>query len=500
MSARVLTILHMSDLHRSQNAPVSNDMLLSCLLIDLEKQQDENPAIPKCDVVVVTGDIIRGSPIDDANFSVTLTEQYEEAKDFLIRLSEKLFDGDLSRVFVMPGNHDVCWHICKQSMELADTKDLKNVSVSELLGGINSRYRLSLDDAYAKLYHIKDWELYKSRLKYFKAFFDDFYKTQGYTFSYDDNEQVVNFVTSDNRVMFTGFSSLYGNDCYDRRGRICTDAVARNGLRIRKSALNDIPLKIAFWHHGLESSEYNIDHLNRHEVLPLLIDRGYVLGLHGHQHKGNIVSYEYHLDPERYMPIISAGSLCAGSQEIPEGHRRQYNVIEIDEENFKIKIHVRDWLGNTSFTPARLREFSDKSWTEKELPLLRETEGRKGVLSKISIDLDKADYLIRDAKYNEALGLLIEMPHDIPIVKKLLIECLPKLGKWDELIALIPKPGRLNELDIIVDALCKRNKFDVADQRISEYKKDIASCDDKGFIDDLEKKVIAEREFANRRR
>lgn len=89
----VLTILHLSDLHRSQNAPVSNDMLFSCLLLELEKQRVEDPVIPPCDVAVITGDIIMGATVDDRNASETLTKQYQEAKGFLIQLSEELFDG-----------------------------------------------------------------------------------------------------------------------------------------------------------------------------------------------------------------------------------------------------------------------------------------------------------------------------------------------------------------------------------------------------------------------
>ncbi|TET19292.1 hypothetical protein E3J74_06935 [Candidatus Bathyarchaeota archaeon] len=491
----VLTILHLSDLHRSQNAPVSNDMLLSCLLLDLEKQQHENPAIQKCDVVVVTGDLISGAPITDTNVSETLAKQYQEAKGFLIQLSNELFDRDLSRVFVVPGNHDVCWQLCRQSMECVEANGRKNLS--ELLRGANSPYRLSLEDL--QLYRIKDFDLYKSRLKYFKEFFDDFYKMQGYKFSLENNEQAVNFVTSDRRAMLTGFSSLYGNDCYDHRGRIFTDNVARNGLRIRESALNNIPLKIAFWHHGLESSEYNIDHLNRKEVLPLLIDRGYVLGLHGHQHKSNIVSYAYHLNPERFMPIISAGSLCADPQAIPSGYRRQYNLIEIDETDYKVKIHVREWFSNTSFTSAKLQEFGGKSWYEMDLPLLREiAQRRKKVLSEISPSLEKAELYMREKKYNEALGLLAELPDDIPIVNRLLTECLYELGRWDDLIGLIRKPRNPNELSIVVDALCKKGKFDSADQTISECKRDTLTYD-KGFIDALEKRVKAERRIAIRR-
>ena len=491
----MLTVLHLSDLHRSRNAPVSNDMLLSCLLLDLEKQQHEKPYIHKCDVAVITGDLISGVAIDDDNYSSALIDQYQEVKDFLIKLGYELFDGDLGRVFVVPGNHDVCWQLCKQSMETVEVPHRKNVS--ELLKGAESPYRLSLNEL--KLYRIKDFNLYKSRLKFFKDFFDDFYKIQGYEFSLEDNEQAVNFVTSDRRVMFTGFSSLYGNDYFDHRGRISVDNVARNGLRIRESTLNDIPLKIAFWHHGLESSEFSIDHLNRKEVLPLLIDRGYVLGLHGHQHMSSIFSYAYHLDPERFMPVISAGSLCADPQAIPSGYRRQYNLIEIDETNFKVKIHVREWFGNTSFTSAKLQEFGGRSWHEMDLPLLgEEIQRRKEIVYKISPSLEKIELYMREKNYNEALSLLKELPHDFPIVNRLLIECLYELGRWNDLIELIQKPKNQNELSIVVDALCKIKKIDGAEVTIAEYKRDKLP-QDKGFLEALEERVRIERKIGVKR-
>jgi len=491
----VLTILHLSDLHRSQDAPVSNDMLLSCLLLDLEKQRFEDPVIPACDVAVITGDLIMGAPVDNANVSETLTKQYREAKCFLIQLSEELFDGDLSRIFVMPGNHDVCWQICKQSMEPVETDG--RIDLQKLLEGVNSPYRWSWDDR--RLYRIKDLDLYKSRLKYFKEFFDDLYRMQGYKFSLEDNEQVTNFVTADQSALFTGFSSLYGNDCYDRRGRILTDNVARNGLRLRKSDLIDIPLKTAFWHHSLESSEYGVDHLNRNEVLPLLIDQGYVLGLHGHQHRSGVVSFAYHLDPERFMPVISTGSLCANPYSIPSGYRRQYNLIEIDEIDCKTKIHVREWFDNTSLTSAKLQEFGGKSWTKKDLPLLREiTQRQVQVLENISPSLDKVELYMREKKFEDALSLLRKLPQNIPIVRRLLIEALHALGRWDDLIGLISRPMNPDELYVVVDALCKKGAFDPVNLMISECEKDKLTYDE-GFINALRKRVEAEKEVAIKR-
>ena len=490
----VLTILHLSDLHRSPIAPVSNDMLMSCLLQDLEKQKSEDPVIPACDVAVITGDLIMGVEYDDANFSETFASQYREAKSFLIRLSQELFAGNIGRIFVTPGNHDVCWQICRQSMESIETTG--RIDVSRLLEGVNSPYRWSWGDL--RLYRIRDFDIYKSRLRYFKEFFDDFYKTHGYTFNLEDNEQVNNFVTEDQKMLFTGFSSLYGNDCFDHRGRISSDCVARNGLRMRKYETANIPVKIAFWHHSLESSGYGVDHLNRDEVLPLLIDQGYTLGLHGHQHKSGVVSFAYHLNPEGFMPVISSGSLCADQYSIPQGYRRQYNLIEINEVECKAKIHVREWFDNTRLVSARLHEFGGKGWIVKDLPLLRDEIKRKSqILEKTLPLVDKAELLLREKKYEDALGLLKKLPQDMPIVRSLLVETLHSLARWDDIVRLISKPLNPNELSVVVNALCRKKDFESANLFIRECERDQLTYD-KIFINLLWKRVEAEKEVALR--
>jgi len=469
-------------------------MLLSCLFLDLEKQQAEDPPIRKCDVAVVTGDLITGAPIGEVHVSETLTKQYQEAKSFLIRLSQELFDGDLRRIFVVPGNHDVCWQLCRESMEIVEENG--RMDLPNLLEGVNSPYRWAWNDRC--LYRIRDFDLYESRLRHFKEFFDGLYEEQDYKFSLEDNDQAINFVTPDGKALFTGFSSVYGNDCYDRRGRISADNVARNGLRLRESALNHIALKIAFWHHSLESSEFGVDHLNRSEVLPLLIDRGYVLGLHGHQHKSGIMSFAYHLDPKRVLPIISCGSLCANPQSIPLGYRRQYNIIEVDEESYSAKIHVREWFGNTSLTAARLQEFGGRSWSEVNLPLLRDrAQGHIQVLNDVSDSLDNIELLMREQQFGKAYPLLGELPQNIPIVRRLLTETLHALGRWDELTEVIERPTNQYELGAVVDALCKRGNPDGADQMISECEKDALTYE-KGFLDSLKKRIQSERAILSR--
>jgi len=439
----------------------------------------------------VTGDLVRGASINDTNFVETIRRQYQEAKNFLTRLSDDLFEGDIGRVFVMPGNHDICWPLCKQSMEVVESS---NIDVQELVNGASSMYRWSWNEL--RLCRITDVATYKRRLVFFKEFFDDFYKTIGHVFSLEDNDQSSNFVTPDEKALFTGFSSLYGNDCHDRRGRIFADNVARKGLSLMESELKDIPLKIAFWHHSLDSPEYGMDHLNSTEILPMLIDQGYVLALHGHRHRSGLVSYAYHLDPDRVMPIVSAGSLCASPEGIPAGYRRQYNVLEIDDTSCKAKLHVREWFGNTSFAAARLSEFGGKSWRAIDLPLLREVVQRPVQRFRgLDHSIDAAELLVRERKFDSAYSVLKELPMDVAIVRRLWVETLHSLGKWDEIISAIKMPGNPDELGVFVDALCRKKNFDQAQQTIEDCELD-ASTYDAGFLEELKKRVRAEREAA----
>ena len=485
----MLTILHLSDLHRAEDAPVSNDMLLNCLLTDVENHSRGQPSISKCDVIVVTGDIIKGARADDANYADTLRKQYQEAKTFLTRLCEELLGGDLARLFLVPGNHDVCWPLSKQSMEAV--RPSSPADTLPMLEQVNSPYRWSWKEC--NLFMIRNTEDYKNRLVFFKEFFDDLYRNQSYKFSLDEKKQATHFVTPDRKALFSGFTSLVGNDCFDRRGRISLDAVAANSLKLRESSARNISLKIAFWHHNLDSMGFRTDHLNSSEALPMLIDQGYVLGLHGHQHRSGVISFSYHSDPNRFMPVISAGSLCAGHDDIPPGYRRQYNVLEIDEKKFSVRVHVREWLGDTSFVAARPYEFGGKTWNDVSLVLLKgATRGSIADLDALSNRIDEAEILVRKGESRKAWEILKELPNEIPIVRKLSVETLHSLGDWDALLDMVKNPLNADELGMAVDALCKKGDFDGAEGLVQKCESDTLGYD-RRFLEELKKRVQAER-------
>ena len=117
-----IKIIHISDIHRDKVNPISNEALLASLLLDIEKYKDLG--IEKPDLLLVSGDIVRG-----IGFNETVDElekQYNEAFLFLEELSNELFNGDKSRIVIVPGNHDVNWLTSKNSMDLIDDQKVIN--------------------------------------------------------------------------------------------------------------------------------------------------------------------------------------------------------------------------------------------------------------------------------------------------------------------------------------------------------------------------------------
>ena len=112
----MFTILHISDLHRSPTDPIENSTLLGSLLSDLDRYTIESTSIPAPDAAIVSGDIIQGVNLNFAGYADELTRQYDAAFNFLATLADRMFEGDRSKVVIVPGNHDVCWNTAKSAM------------------------------------------------------------------------------------------------------------------------------------------------------------------------------------------------------------------------------------------------------------------------------------------------------------------------------------------------------------------------------------------------
>jgi len=72
-----IAILHISDLHRNPLQWVSNDALLNSLEYDFHRYSGEPLPIPKPNLIIVSGDIVKGIQEDEPLDQIKL--QYNEA-------------------------------------------------------------------------------------------------------------------------------------------------------------------------------------------------------------------------------------------------------------------------------------------------------------------------------------------------------------------------------------------------------------------------------------
>jgi predicted MPP superfamily phosphohydrolase len=122
----IISILHISDLHRSPENKITNSALLSSLVTDNDKYTSEEPRLIKSpDLIIVSGDLIRGS-VKETGSEKEVEDQYREAEEFLDMLCKQFLDNDRSRLVIIPGNHDIDWKYSKASMHKMETSKVFN--------------------------------------------------------------------------------------------------------------------------------------------------------------------------------------------------------------------------------------------------------------------------------------------------------------------------------------------------------------------------------------
>jgi predicted MPP superfamily phosphohydrolase len=169
----IVSIMHISDLHKSPQD--SYESLFQSLVDDCNVYSTNN--IKKPDIVVVSGDIIRGGSPDE------IVVQYSEVKDFLEKIVIHFLEGKKERIVIVPGNHDIDWNISKASMQkIENTKE----NFEMYRKGIPNIIRWAWEDF--SFYKINDTELYNKRMESFVIFYNNFYNGIQ-TYSIDPKEQ-----------------------------------------------------------------------------------------------------------------------------------------------------------------------------------------------------------------------------------------------------------------------------------------------------------------------
>lgn len=461
--------MHISDLHRSPQEPISNDELISALVSDHDSYLSESPAIPAPEAIVVSGDIIQGVPRGTANHESKLTGQYATAEAFLDELVRRFLNGDRSRLIMVPGNHDVDWNTAFAALTIVDKPNMPH-DLTTALFAEGSEYRW--DWKYQTLYRITDPALYERRLAAYEKFFERFYAGSSVPVKVQTGGDANLFSLCGNRIGVAAFNSCHGNDCFAYHGMIRKEAVARSHL-----ALNDMghvfDLRMAVWHHSIEGAPYRTDYMDVN-IVRSMIGRGFRVGLHGHQHKAQAGGQQVWLSNQEKMAIASAGSLCAGTRELPTGTYRQYNLIEIAGDFHSARLHVRQMSVANLFSPARLSDFGGKSFIELDWTPPRNIVG--AIINADTIrtqkTIEEAELAVKTGDSKRAIPILRHLPLPADSYQReLLLNAATNAQDWQTIIDVTDPPLSIAELVKRVDSLSRLTRLTEAFDALNLHSK-----------------------------
>lgn len=459
------SILHISDLHRSTEDSISNDELISSLRADRFRYVSEEPSIRLPDAIIVSGDIIQGVQLNTKNYLEELNNQYVVAEDFLVRLCDEFLDGDRSKLIIVPGNHDVDWNTARQAMQEVPLESEPRLNQAFREDGI---YRW--DWKSKTFYQITDKKLYAKRMDPFWSFAERFYANSPGILKFSKNADFNLFELHSGRIVVAAFNSCHGNDCFASHGYINPQAISECHLTIG-SLQKPFELWLSVWHHNIEGPPYRTDYMDIN-IIKNMIGRGFRVGLFGHQHRNQAEPHHIFLPDKETMAIISAGSLCAGSNELPTGCYRQYNIIEFSENLQSLRVHVRQMETAQLFSKAHISGVGGLSYVDMEWQQPKETV-RKLHLEKQSFNSDavlEAEKFLKTNQSDKAVTILEATVHQLGVYgRSIFFDAAVKIKRWDLVIKYGLPPQSIDELTTLIEAYDQTYQIDIAKSTLNHY-------------------------------
>lgn len=458
----MFTILHISDLHRSSDDPISNDELISSLRVDSHRYPSENPSVRRPDAIVVSGDLIQGVPLAVPNYLDEIRSQYSVAEDFLRRLCDEFLNGDRSRIVIVPGNHDVDWNTSR-------------VAMTPVVAGKEPNYGAAFrEDALYRwdwrtrqFYEIVDADVYANRLAAFWEFVERFYHNVSVIRPLRKDAAYGLFSLCDGRIGVAAFNSCEGNDCFAFHGSIKRQTIAASHLELGKRAFD---LWIGVWHHSIDGPPYRSDYMDI-DTVRNMIGRGFRLGLFGHQHRSQAEARHIFLPDRNTMAVVGAGSLCAGRKELPTGTFRQYNLIELSDDLKAARVHVRQMETAQLFSAAHLTYVGGKSYVDLkwEAPVEIATRQTAGPPKHHEIVME-SERLVKKKQYDAALSLLVPVVHDLqPYGRSLFLDSAVGARRWGLIIEHAIPPKSIEELTAAIEAYDQTRRPQDAKALLEQY-------------------------------
>ncbi|ESA36637.1 ntpase (nacht family) [Leptolyngbya sp. Heron Island J] len=303
----MVNILHLSDLHFG----TQDDAKRWYTQIATDLRQDL-----KCDklnALIISGDIAnRSSP-----------EEYEAARKFIVDLVIS-FRLKWPEVICVPGNHDLNWNLAKDAYRVVRRTD----------------YQGALDEGhvidYGEFVEVLDPEQYKQRFSCFSCFYDNIVNRL-YPLE-PERQYTLNYFPKQD-LLVLGLNSAWQLDHhYTTRAGINTNALANALIEIdENSTYQDSRLKIAVWHHPLNSPDE--DRIKDHGFMQQLAKHGFRLALHGHIHQAMAQYYQHRAGSQ--IDVIAAGTFGAPVREWVPGYPLQYNLLRWEDNRLTVYTRKR---------------------------------------------------------------------------------------------------------------------------------------------------------------
>ncbi len=338
MNGKLIKILHLSDLHIGCNiGSIKHKLWENGNEVKTEKQflvtkslfvQKFSEQIikkkQKPDFIIITGDFVLSG---ENEF------EHRVAFENLSEFCKNIGFTDPNKIFIVPGNHDLCRKSCTKN----NRQDIMKYHVDHTNKFYSSLAEVGKIDSTEMLYKI-----------------DDYYETE----TFKNKKQKI--VYSDNDCSFIPLQSqlnaykhkpnFYSKNIFNRKKnywKFDRGHIEKN--QIEEIGDIDTKINITFFHHNplpierkghnytdayLRDPEFNFLS-NGPEIINTLISKGINIIFHGHRHQKSIIKYKNNSGDE--CAIIGAPSCGHDEESTPY---LGYNYVEINTDSFSIKIDV----------------------------------------------------------------------------------------------------------------------------------------------------------------
>lgn len=321
------SVLHISDLHRTEDEPVPNEEILHALVADFATYGDDQ--VPKPEIVVVSGDVTQSADPDE----------YKEAATLIRSLMNEL-SLPLDRLVLVPGNHDVHWPTCDEMFSIRRSPPPKDVPRDLIIETPSKDWIFAASEA-----------SYQRRLQHFAAFYKDL---TGRDYPLARATQYTIHEFPELQVAFAGLSSVDRNDNRRLAGSIHVAAVSEAATKLESFD----GVRFAVWHHDLNWHGKATDSLEIESLRNISL-RTFHLGLCGHSHRSAVHRTSYLEDID--FPVVTAGSVCAGPRTRPESTPRFYNVLEVHPDRVRAHLRARETRSSPWKAHAKYRD-ENSNW------------------------------------------------------------------------------------------------------------------------------------------